>query len=69
MLSAIVKRGVATRASSRLYSVSILESGKGKESYGKADDYTPEPTTTLSGSKTYVVSEPDPSDHPHEVPR
>ncbi|KAH0833284.1 hypothetical protein J3R83DRAFT_12349 [Lanmaoa asiatica] len=36
--------------------------------YEKQDDSSPEPHLSSSGTRTYVVSEPDPSNTPYEVP-
>lgn len=36
--------------------------------YEKQDDASPEPHVSSSGTRTYVVSEPDPSNNPYEVP-
>jgi hypothetical protein len=36
--------------------------------YEKQLDHSPQPTTSDSGTQTYVVSEPDPSDKYYEVP-
>jgi len=36
--------------------------------YEKQTDHSPEPRISSSGTRTYVVSEPDPSHAPYEVP-
>ncbi|KAG8213039.1 hypothetical protein J3R82DRAFT_11431 [Butyriboletus roseoflavus] len=36
--------------------------------YEKQHDSSPEPHLSSSGTRTYVVSEPDPSNTPYEVP-
>jgi len=36
--------------------------------YEKQVDFNPEPTDTHGGTKTYVVSEPDPTNAPYKVP-
>ncbi|KAH7884696.1 hypothetical protein F5I97DRAFT_1489646 [Phlebopus sp. FC_14] len=36
--------------------------------YEKQHDHSPEPRLTSSGTHTYVVSEPDPSNTPYQVP-
>ena len=36
--------------------------------YEKQHDTSPEPHLSSSGTRTYVVSEPDPSDTPYQVP-
>ncbi|KAF8553968.1 hypothetical protein OG21DRAFT_1509500 [Imleria badia] len=36
--------------------------------YEKQDDSSPEPHLSSSGTRTYVVSEPDPSNTPYQVP-
>ncbi|KAF9237654.1 hypothetical protein BU15DRAFT_63042 [Melanogaster broomeanus] len=36
--------------------------------YEKQGDHAPEPLISSSGKRTYVVSEPDPSNTPYEVP-
>ncbi|KAH9930033.1 uncharacterized protein B0H18DRAFT_994889 [Fomitopsis serialis] len=36
--------------------------------YEKQQDHSPDPQTSHAGTKTYVVSEPDPAHTPYEVP-
>ncbi|KAF8842094.1 hypothetical protein BDN67DRAFT_966264 [Paxillus ammoniavirescens] len=36
--------------------------------YEKQHDASPEPRLSVSGTRTYVVSEPDPANSPYEVP-
>ncbi|KAG2157895.1 uncharacterized protein EDB93DRAFT_1121951 [Suillus bovinus] len=36
--------------------------------YEKQHDHSPEPQISSSGTRTYVVSEPDPANTPYEVP-
>jgi len=36
--------------------------------YEKQDDHSPDPQISSSGTRTYVVSEPDPSNTPYQVP-
>jgi len=36
--------------------------------YEKAEDHSPDPEMSHTGTRTYVVSQPDPADTPYEVP-
>lgn len=56
---------VALSASSRLTTPS---SSATAPIYEKQHDTSPEPHLSSSGTRTYVVSEPDPSNTPYEVP-
>lgn len=56
---------VALSASSRLTTPSPSTAAP---IYEKQDDSSPEPHLSSSGTRTYVVSEPDPSNTPYEVP-
>jgi len=66
MLNILRKRVFITRVSNARHRLSSTSGTN--VNYEKADETTSEPTTSHSGSQTYVVSEPDPQDRPYKVP-